>query len=48
MRTTKVIRIDKEVFDALVKNAKGFETPNRVLRRLLKLENKIDRNKKTE
>lgn len=37
---SKVIRVSNEVFDALIKNAKGFETPDKVLRRLMGLDKK--------
>jgi hypothetical protein len=36
--TTKQIRIDAEVREALAERARGFETPNLVLRRILKLD----------
>ena len=32
---SKVIRIDQEVYDALAKLSKNFETPNKTLRRIL-------------
>jgi negative regulator of replication initiation len=35
---SKVIRIDPEVYEALAKRAQAFESPNKVLRRLLKLD----------
>lgn len=34
---SKVIRIDMEVYEALAAQAKAFETPNAVIRRLLGL-----------
>jgi negative regulator of replication initiation len=37
MTALKTIRIDQEVYDALASQAKGFETPNAVIRRLLGL-----------
>jgi negative regulator of replication initiation len=37
---SKLIRIDQEVYDALAKQAQAFETPNKTLRRLLKLKPK--------
>ena len=37
---SKTIRIDKEVEAVLKKEAKAFETPNQVLRRLLKIKDK--------
>jgi hypothetical protein len=36
--TTKQIRIDAEVREALAARARGFETPNLVLRRILELD----------
>ena len=40
---SKVIRIDPEVFAELQKRAGGFEKPNTVIRRLLGLEPKQER-----
>ena len=37
---SKVIRIDQEVYDALAKLAQNFETPNKTLRRILKVDAK--------
>lgn len=37
---SKVIRIDEDVYEALAKQAQAFESPNKVLRRLLKLDTK--------
>jgi hypothetical protein len=34
------LEIDRDIYEALAARAKGFETPNAVLRRLLKLEPK--------
>jgi|APSaa5957512535_1039671.scaffolds.fasta_scaffold07025_4 hypothetical protein len=33
--STKTVRLDKEVIDALAENREGFETPNDCLKRLL-------------
>lgn len=35
---TKTIRVDEDVIKYLEKNVRGFETPNIVLRRLLKID----------
>jgi predicted CopG family antitoxin len=40
MAALKTIRIDKEVYDALAAQSRGFETPNAVIRRLLNLPTK--------
>lgn len=37
MTTIKTIRIDAEVYEELARRAKGFESPNTVIRRLLRL-----------
>jgi negative regulator of replication initiation len=35
---SKTIRIDQEVYEALAKQAQAFESPNKTLRRLLKVD----------
>lgn len=37
-KATKTIRIDREVYDKLAALARQFDTPNKVLRRLLGLD----------
>ena len=37
MAEGRTIRVDVEVYEELARRAKGFETPNAVLRRLLRL-----------
>lgn len=37
MTTTKTIRVDDEVYEELGRRAQGFESPNAVIRRLLRL-----------
>lgn len=42
-RSWLTIRVDREIYEALSRKAVGFESPNKVLRRLLGLNGKGER-----